>query len=211
MAHSTRDGHCEQNAVSKKNFHFKYLAPRYLVFHDQQTTVSMGFPTGCFPIVFPKPWPLLRLAISMITSFLGLCFSSQSQSQIQRASSAEIYLSTPDPSPITSLMIKGELPVVEFSSFFKKSSGCEGACETCVFCLCWLEARDEVRELGNCHHAFHKECVDEWIDAGRVTCPLCCSYLLPCTEKTNRRWLHRILARVRQAVSGGGGGTRHVH
>ncbi|GJN26647.1 hypothetical protein PR202_gb14596 [Eleusine coracana subsp. coracana] len=50
---------------------------------------------------------------------------------------------------------------------------------TCRVCLEMLEARDEVRRLGNCAHAFHTACIDRWIDMGEVTCPLCRSPLLP--------------------------------
>uniref|UniRef100_N1R3Q6 Uncharacterized protein n=1 Tax=Aegilops tauschii TaxID=37682 RepID=N1R3Q6_AEGTA len=40
-------------------------------------------------------------------------------------------------------------------------------------------ARHRVRELGNCAHAFHKACIDKWVDKGQATCPLCRALLLP--------------------------------
>ncbi|XP_044970405.1 RING-H2 finger protein ATL57-like [Hordeum vulgare subsp. vulgare] len=54
-----------------------------------------------------------------------------------------------------------------------------GDASTCRVCLERLELTDEVRPLGNCAHAFHRGCIDRWIDVGEVTCPLCRSNLLP--------------------------------
>ncbi|KAL8049344.1 hypothetical protein ABFX02_06G015400 [Erythranthe guttata] len=30
-----------------------------------------------------------------------------------------------------------------------------------------------IRELGNCEHVFHVECIDSWMDQGRGSCPVC--------------------------------------
>ncbi|XP_072956575.1 RING-H2 finger protein ATL17-like [Typha angustifolia] len=68
--------------------------------------------------------------------------------------------------------IKEQLRIREFASV-------AGDAGTCVFCLEELERRDEVRELGNCMHAFHRGCIDHWIDVGQVKCPICRSQLLP--------------------------------
>lgn len=54
--------------------------------------------------------------------------------------------------------------------------------ETCAVCLNQLGMRDEVRELRNCCHVFHRECLDRWLDHDRdhhhKTCPLCRAPLL---------------------------------
>lgn len=42
----------------------------------------------------------------------------------------------------------------------------------CAVCLSELADGDKVRELPNCGHAFHVECVDAWLRA-KSTCPLC--------------------------------------
>lgn len=39
-------------------------------------------------------------------------------------------------------------------------------------CLSDYEAEDDCRVL-KCRHAFHKECVDHWLSAGRNSCPSC--------------------------------------
>ena len=49
----------------------------------------------------------------------------------------------------------------------------------CAICLGCIEAKNKVRELGNCCHVFHKHCIDVWIDHGKLTCPLCRSKLFP--------------------------------
>ncbi|KAF5811974.1 putative transcription factor C2H2 family [Helianthus annuus] len=38
---------------------------------------------------------------------------------------------------------------------------------------------DLIREIVNCKHVFHRECLDKWVDVGQVNCPLCRSVLLP--------------------------------
>ncbi|CAA7389078.1 unnamed protein product [Spirodela intermedia] len=47
-----------------------------------------------------------------------------------------------------------------------------GAQPECAICLSTVEEGDEMREL-KCRHAFHRSCMDEWLDYGRSTCPLC--------------------------------------
>ncbi|KAL6291743.1 hypothetical protein ACE6H2_009253 [Prunus campanulata] len=48
-----------------------------------------------------------------------------------------------------------------------------------------MEGSQAVREPCNCSHAFHRECLDVWIDEGQLTRPLCRSELVPnSTPKT---------------------------
>ncbi|KAL9325767.1 hypothetical protein ACSQ67_006412 [Phaseolus vulgaris] len=54
--------------------------------------------------------------------------------------------------------------------------------DTCAVCLNQLEVEDEVRELMNCYHVFHRECIDRWLEHEHEnhnpTCPLCRAPLL---------------------------------
>jgi E3 ubiquitin-protein ligase ATL41 len=50
------------------------------------------------------------------------------------------------------------------------AAGAGGA--DCAVCLSEFADGEKVRELPNCGHAFHVECVDAWLRA-RTTCPLC--------------------------------------
>ncbi|GLJ55454.1 hypothetical protein SUGI_1190750 [Cryptomeria japonica] len=49
----------------------------------------------------------------------------------------------------------------------------------CTVCLNSFEEDDEIRELCNCCHIFHRDCLDKWIDHRQKTCPLCRSSLFP--------------------------------
>lgn len=67
--------------------------------------------------------------------------------------------------------------------------------ETCAVCLNQLSTKDEVRELRNCCHVFHRECLDRWLDHDHQdhhhgleihkTCPLCRAPLLTPLQSQN--------------------------
>ncbi|KAH9849501.1 hypothetical protein C2E23DRAFT_839487 [Lenzites betulinus] len=44
--------------------------------------------------------------------------------------------------------------------------------DRCLICLDDYQPEDDVR-LMHCRHAFHKECVDKWMQVGRNNCPAC--------------------------------------
>ncbi|KAL7003764.1 hypothetical protein U1Q18_004909 [Sarracenia purpurea var. burkii] len=89
--------------------------------------------------------------------------------------------------------IKERLPVIKYDCFLDKLS--IGECKeeeeeeeeeegwTCAICLKCMSPSDEVRELSNCVHGFHRECLDGWVDHGQITCPLCRSKLMPAGEE----------------------------
>ncbi|KAL1719705.1 hypothetical protein EV715DRAFT_251325 [Schizophyllum commune] len=44
--------------------------------------------------------------------------------------------------------------------------------ERCLICLDAYEPEDDVRVM-SCRHAFHKNCVDTWMQTGKNNCPFC--------------------------------------
>ncbi|GJN21853.1 hypothetical protein PR202_gb09374 [Eleusine coracana subsp. coracana] len=70
------------------------------------------------------------------------------------------------------VLIDEALPVVRFDEL-------SGTGTDCAVCLCGIAGGDEVRQLGNCRHAFHRGCLDRWMAHDQRTCPLCRAPLLP--------------------------------
>jgi hypothetical protein len=64
------------------------------------------------------------------------------------------------------------IPGSEMADLVAKGTVLEASLERCMVCLADYEPEDECRVL-KCRHAFHKECVDHWLSAGRNSCPAC--------------------------------------
>ncbi|GLJ55438.1 hypothetical protein SUGI_1190320 [Cryptomeria japonica] len=82
-----------------------------------------------------------------------------------------------NPSVISSCRKSDRLPVCTLGCFehkFKK--GEEDV--MCAVCLSSIQKDDKIRELCDCHHVFHRKCLDKWIDYYHHTCPLCRSSLV---------------------------------
>jgi RING-H2 zinc finger protein RHA1 len=147
----------------------------------------MGFPLVCYCFAVPKPLVTLcrllsavRDAVLLMLAVVGLCSFPPDEA----ATAADAPL--PED-------VKQRLPEVEYAQLLAEQHQSssypsseqhapthgEAASSTCIVCLERLEATDEVRRLGVCAHAFHRGCIDRWIDLGRATCPLCRSSLLP--------------------------------
>ncbi|KAF3921245.1 hypothetical protein ABW21_db0205442 [Orbilia brochopaga] len=45
--------------------------------------------------------------------------------------------------------------------------------ERCLVCLSDFEDGELCRQLVQCQHVFHRDCIDEWLTTGRNSCPLC--------------------------------------
>ncbi|KMZ63453.1 hypothetical protein ZOSMA_409G00110 [Zostera marina] len=61
---------------------------------------------------------------------------------------------------------------------YNKDEKRDNSNEFCMVCLQELVDGDEVRNLINCRHVFHKCCLDPWVELGRRVCPLCRSSLV---------------------------------
>ncbi|KAJ4883575.1 RING/U-box superfamily protein [Raphanus sativus] len=113
-----------------------------------------------------------------------------------RSRSTSSSSSTP---PISSQAIKESLAVTTFRDAGDRSP--ELISDTCAVCLGDLEDGDEVRELRNCSHVFHRECIDRWLDYeccggddsdgeedNHRTCPLCRTPLLAANTSSCGDW-----------------------
>ncbi|XP_042982182.1 RING-H2 finger protein ATL1-like [Carya illinoinensis] len=79
--------------------------------------------------------------------------------------------------------IKRHLPSVQYGDILKRRGICIAKECICIVCMNSIEASDGVRELCNCCHVFHKECLDVWIGQGHATCPLCRAKLFPLIQR----------------------------
>ncbi|GLT44002.1 hypothetical protein SLA2020_179210 [Shorea laevis] len=48
----------------------------------------------------------------------------------------------------------------------------------CTVCLSEIKEGENVRKL-KCKHTFHRDCLDQWLQQYRATCPLCRTKVLP--------------------------------
>ncbi|KAG0493662.1 hypothetical protein HPP92_004656 [Vanilla planifolia] len=115
----------------------------------------MAAPLACYAFSLPKPILILvqlmnkiSFAVSLLLIFLGFQPPTPPPPLPRPRSGHHLpdatNLSSPSPPSIKSL-----LPVVEFARLAGGSSP-----EVCVVCLAGFTAADEVRQLGNCRHAF---------------------------------------------------------
>lgn len=49
----------------------------------------------------------------------------------------------------------------------------EEACTICISSLKSGSCGDEIRQMPNCSHKFHSECIVEWLTHNAITCPVC--------------------------------------
>ncbi|GLJ55447.1 hypothetical protein SUGI_1190550 [Cryptomeria japonica] len=110
-------------------------------------------------------------AMSCMFSWFGL--TEPNPQELYQRSSAILCVS--------GAQIRERLPVIAFRDFTEKCGVTEEDI-MCAVCLCSFEANDEIRELGNCCHAFHRNCLEKWIDLEHKRCPLCRSPLVGETE-----------------------------
>ncbi|CAO2168107.1 unnamed protein product [Urochloa humidicola] len=157
----------------------------------------MGFPSVCYCVILPQPLILVLQLLDMLRHAVLLCLSSLGLAAPPAADDHPVYAApAPDlwalppsslhpaaaaapPPPPTPAAIKARLPAVRYADLLRARRSPLPPPASCAVCLGALEARHRVRELGNCAHAFHKACIDKWVDKGQATCPLCRSLLLP--------------------------------
>ncbi|KAI8986092.1 hypothetical protein BD414DRAFT_487625 [Trametes punicea] len=70
---------------------------------------------------------------------------------------------------------KSDLKTVKFSELehYEREGRVASSCvDRCLICLDDYQPEDDLR-LMRCRHAFHKDCVDKWLQVGRNNCPAC--------------------------------------
>ncbi|KAI4371561.1 hypothetical protein MLD38_019780 [Melastoma candidum] len=140
----------------------------------------MGFPVGYTEVFLPKlllnGLSFLGFIRTLISSFflsLGLSdFLLDSPDSHRFDPLLDIPIRIPDSPPMSAVLIREFLPV-------QYQGPSSDPPESCAVCLYELEVGDEIRELRNCRHVFHRSCLDRWLDCEQKTCPLCRTQFVP--------------------------------
>ncbi|KAE8687831.1 HOPM interactor 7 isoform 1 [Hibiscus syriacus] len=103
---------------------------------------------------------------------------------VDGSSSAQFSLDSQHDSSSSPEMIRDNLVLTTFGDAKQRMPWVS---DTCAVCLCELKEGDDVRELRNCCHVFHQDCIDRWVeydedededDDNHKSCPLCRAPLL---------------------------------
>ncbi|GLJ27630.1 hypothetical protein SUGI_0542160 [Cryptomeria japonica] len=148
----------------------------------------MGLPVGLRNIAIPRVLLYLALVVAYLEtgiywflSGLGLCEAPQEEINLWREFS-EISSAI---SSSSGQMIKRRLSVITFRKVAEKLIKIEEDF-VCAVCLSSFEEDDEIRELRNCSHIFHRNCLDKWIDNNQDTCPFCRCALYPQIQSVDK-------------------------
>ena len=165
----------------------------------------MGFPVGYSELVLPKQLLHLLLLLGYIRRFLLSAFHAvglgdlldlgdDHQALLQDhhhhnhggaggpqlgrdhgapAQALVLQHGRPEFRAVPAMVIEEVLPAVRFDEL----AACVGG--DCAVCLSGIGGGDEVRRLSNCRHAFHRGCLDRWMEHDQRTCPLCRAPLIP--------------------------------
>ncbi|XP_059661826.1 brassinosteroid-responsive RING protein 1-like [Cornus florida] len=134
----------------------------------------MGFPVGYTELLLPKLVLHTLTVLGFIRKLISTLFRSLGLGDFLEPDIA--YPDRPEnlsgfPS-VSAVRLRELLPVVRFSDLVDPP-------ESCAVCLYEFESGDEVRQLTNCRHIFHRSCLDRWMDHDQNTCPLCRTRFIP--------------------------------
>ncbi|KAI3411238.1 RING-type domain-containing protein [Psidium guajava] len=144
----------------------------------------MAFPAAYTEISLPKllfqTIPLLRLIGNLISYLLRLLGFPD-------------FLETDPPPPerpppvcppVSAVLIREFLPLMKYPGSSSDPP------ESCTVCLCEFEVGEQIRELKNCKHVFHRSCLDRWMSCDQRMCPLCRTQFVPKgMQEEYDRWL----------------------
>ncbi|RVW85769.1 hypothetical protein CK203_033406 [Vitis vinifera] len=114
-----------------------------------------------------------KVIVMVALAHLGLFHPpEQAYSEEHPASTYVVVMDGQTPSlvpvPVVMAWIKKRVPVVEYGSFLGKLGMHEDEDAVCSVCLDCIKRSHQIRELSNCCHVFHKECLDTWVDEGQA-------------------------------------------
>lgn len=145
----------------------------------------MGFPACCCGLAIPTllfhiacTLCYIKIVICRVLHFVGIVDCGEPDSSSWQDFPDVNSSSVPSFSADT---IRDSLPLATFGMFAEILCESVGNDIVCTFCLSSFDEEDEVRELYNCRHIFHRNCLDKWLDQRQTTCPLCRSSLIPTT------------------------------
>ncbi|KAI3821359.1 hypothetical protein L1987_08925 [Smallanthus sonchifolius] len=111
----------------------------------------------------------LLLFLSLYLFYLRLCrlgHRRASQWSEPELSSASNVVSTEQVELGVKKELREMLPVIVFKETFSVTD------TICSVCLGDYQAEDRLQQIPACKHAFHVECIDNWLST-HTTCPLC--------------------------------------
>lgn len=129
----------------------------------------------CF-LVIPKLLLSIAFLLLLLKKLIWCALRCAGLEEILETSSPEDCNETKC-SPASIEWIRDNLPISKFGEFMQRFCEVEEDF-VCAVCLSAFREEDEIRELCNCCHIFHKNCLDKWLDHYHSTCPMCRSSLL---------------------------------
>ncbi|KAH7863209.1 hypothetical protein Vadar_014756 [Vaccinium darrowii] len=129
----------------------------------------MGFPVGYTELLFPKLLLITLSILGFIRRSIFALFKSLGLGDFLEpdiAWPAQPVCASPEPRSLSAILIRELLPVVKFSDLVDPP-------DSCAVCLYEFDGGEEIRQLPNCCHIFHRSCLDRWMDHDQQTCPLC--------------------------------------
>ncbi|KAK3025177.1 hypothetical protein RJ639_043063 [Escallonia herrerae] len=175
----------------------------------------MGFPCTSYrmaePIVMIVVLGMIRhikLMFMVALSHLHLIIAQEQDYSVPHPASYVIAENLPSPSLVlvpthtSTASIKKRLPVVIYRDFIERCGIEVDEDKSCAVCFYAVDDSHEIRELPKCLHVFHRECLDSWVDAGQVTCPLGRSLLFP-AKRGKRRYRDPWRVERSEFLSGG--------
>ncbi|KAI5059766.1 hypothetical protein GOP47_0026085 [Adiantum capillus-veneris] len=131
-------------------------------------------PSSAMTPSLPSPYNSLSLQPSAISASMSQALNSAQKRNHEQMESPtilsqmELQMSSSSAPP----------PPQQMEALNNCKEASHNHCTECAICLCEFQGEQEVRELPECRHIFHKDCIDDWILHSHNTCPLCRSSLL---------------------------------